>query len=244
MDLDWVYLALPVDPGQGAAAVKAMDTLGIEGLSVTMPHKADVAKAVERLTPSAERLGVCNCVFRDSEGVLWGDNTDGDGLIRSLDAEGVDVEGTSIVVVGTGGAARSIVEAVGRHRASEVAVLSRSPQNTMGELTGLCPKVYPLAANSVAQYDIIINASPVGMDQGPDPRGVPIETDQITSSQVVVDIVYEPRQTQLLYQASRHGAKTINGVGMLVYQAAAQFEHWTGLDAPIEVMRQAGFEAD
>lgn len=243
-NLDWAYLAFPVASGRGGEAIGAMDVLGIEGLSVTMPHKADVAKAVDRLTPSAERLGVCNCVFRDAQGRIWGDNTDGDGLVQSLKVEGVDVAGAALMVVGTGGAARSIIEALGRHGVENVGVVSRAPQRSMGELASLGSGVHAAQSNSVAQYDIIINASPIGMENGPDPDGLPVDTTNLGENHVVVDIVYEPRRTKLLEHASRSGARTINGVGMLVHQAAAQFAHWTGLDAPVDVMQRAGFELD
>ena len=239
--LDWVYVALPVAAGAGAAAVAAVDILGIDGLSVTMPHKGAVAAAVARRTPAVERLGAANCVFRDADGTLVADNTDGDGLVRSLRVDdGVALDGARVMVVGTGGAARSIIEALGRAGAADIAVMSRAPERAE-EAAGLADAARVGEVGEVGAMDVVINASPVGMAGGPDPDGTPISTHALVPGQVVVDIVYQPRRTPLLVAAEAAGATTVGGVGMLLHQAAIAFEHWTGLDAPIDAMRAAAF---
>jgi shikimate dehydrogenase len=231
---------LPVAAGNGAGAVMAMATLGIEGLSVTMPHKAAVAAAVDRRTAVVERLGVCNCVFADG-GRLVGDCTDGDGFVRSLERDhGVSPAGARVLVVGTGGAARSIVEALGRSEPAEIAVVSRSPARAAAA-AALAPMARSGTVGELGAMDVIVNASPVGMAGGPDPAGLPVPAELLRPSQIVVDIVYEPRLTPLLAAAGERGATTVNGVGMLVHQAALAFERWTGQPAPIEVMRRAAF---
>lgn len=243
LGLDWVYVALPVSAGQGAAAIESMATLGIDGLSVTMPHKADVAAAVDRRTPAVEKLGFCNCVFREG-GVLVGDSTDGDGLVRSLRLdENVIVEGASTLVIGTGGAASAIIEALGRQGATEIVVCSRD-QRRAAVAAELAPRARPGVPADAARVDIVINASPVGMTGGPAPDESPLPESLITDGQVVVDIVYQPRTTPLLAAANRRGAKPVNGVGMLVHQAALAFERWTGAPAPVEVMLAAAFPED
>ena len=235
LGLDWAYLAFPVPGGAAAQALEAMTTLGIEGLSVTMPHKADIAAAVDELTPEAERLGVANTVFRRGS-TLVGHSTDGDGFVRSLDVDhGVGIGGRRTLIVGTGGAARSIIEAMGRAGPAEIAVVSRSVERARAVI-GLADAARVGSMDDVAKADLVINASPVGMGGGIDPSGVPVPVELLGADQVVVDIVYQPLQTPLLEAAGRAGAATVNGVGMLVHQAALQFERWTGHEAPIEAM--------
>jgi shikimate dehydrogenase len=244
LGLDWVYVALPVPAGRGAEAVTAMATLGIEGLSVTMPHKAAVAAAVHRRTAVAERLGVVNCVFVDRSGPeprLVGDSTDGDGFVRSLrQDDGISLAGARVMVLGTGGAARAIIEAVGRSSPGELVVVGRRPERSR-DAAGLAPGARAGDAIEAGAMDVIVNATPVGMAGGPDPSALPLPAGLLASHQVVVDIVYQPRRTPLLAAAEAAGATTVNGVGMLVHQAALAFEHWTGRPAPVEVMSAAAF---
>ena len=246
LDLDWVYVALPVPAGRGAEAVAAVDLLGIDGLSVTMPHKAAVASAVERRTAVVEALGVSNCLHRDEHGRLVAHSTDGDGFVRSLLVDdGIELDGARVVVVGTGGAARSITEAVGRAGAAGIVVLSRSAERASG-VAALAEQARPVmvddGGSEVESADVVVNATPVGMSGGPDPTGLPVPADLLGPHQVVVDIVYEPRTTPLLTAAAERGATTVNGLGMLVHQAAISFELWTGVDAPVEVMLRASTE--
>ncbi|MFV0525694.1 MAG: shikimate dehydrogenase [Acidimicrobiales bacterium] len=238
--LDWVYVALPVPAGRGAEAVEAMRVLGIDGLSVTMPHKEVVAAAVDRPSATVRALGACNCVWRDGD-ELVGESTDGDGLVRSLaDDHGLPVPGRRVLVLGTGGAARSIIEAVGRHEPGGLVVASRDPERAAAAAR-LAPGARAgTAEDDAADADLIINATPVGMAGGPDPAGVPVPTGVLRPGQAVVDIVYQPRRTPLLAAAEAAGAVPIDGVGMLIHQAAIAFERWTGRPAPVEVMRAAG----
>ncbi len=239
LDLDWIYVALPVAAGDGARAVEAMDVLGIDGLSVTMPHKADVAAAVSHRTPVVERLGVANCVFR-RDGALVADSTDGDGFVRALVDEGIEPDGSRIMVIGTGGAARAIVEALGRSGCAEIVVSSRSRPRAE-RIAALAPVGRAGATDEATGMDVVVNASPVGMAGGPDPDGVPLNVDYLRPGQAVVDIVYQPRRTPLLVAADERGVTAVNGVGMLLHQAAIAFEHWTGRPAPVPAMRTAAF---
>lgn len=240
LGLDWTYVALPVPAGAAAEAVAAMRVLGIEGLSVTMPHKAAVADAVDRRTGVVERLGVCNCVYREGDDLV-GDSTDGDGFVRSLQRdEDVSVTGARVVVIGTGGAARAIIDAVGRGQPDSIVVVSRDPERAAAAAR-LAERARPGSVADAKGADLVVNATPVGMTGGPDPSGTPLDPDLLGERQVVVDIVYEPRRTPLLEMAADRGARTVNGVGMLVHQAALAFEHWTGQPAPVEAMAAAAF---
>jgi shikimate dehydrogenase len=240
-DLDWVYVALPVATGDGHRAVEAMRTFGIDGLSVTMPHKAVVADAADDLTTAARSLGVANTLFRRDDRIV-GDSTDGDGLVAAYRADfGSDLADRRVLVVGAGGAAASIVEAVGRAGAAEIVVTNRTAERA-AKVADLAPQARssgPLNETEVAAYDVVVNATPVGMAGGPDPDGIPVPADGLRAGQHVIDTVYKPSVTPLLAAASAAGATVAGGTGMLLHQAALQFERWTGQPAPLPAMHAA-----
>ncbi len=241
LELDWVYVALPVAGDRGGDAIEAMRTFGIDGLSVTMPHKAAVAEAADDLTVAARALGVSNCLFRRGDQIV-GDSTDGDGFVASYVAEfGCELAGRQVLVLGSGGAAKSIVEAVGRAGAAGIVVDNRSHGRAV-EAAALAPQAAAGTHRDPAQVeaaDVIVNATAVGMAGGPDPDGLPLPAEALRAEHHVIDIVYQPRRTPLLVEAESRGASVANGVGMLVHQAALAFERWTGIDAPIEAMAAA-----
>ena len=266
LGLDWTYVAFEVPAGHGADAVAAMRWLGIEGLSVTMPHKDDVAAACDDLSPSARLLGAVNCVRRDGDRLI-GENTDGAGFLRSLRTQaGVDPAGLHVAVLGAGGAARAVIVALATEGA-QVTVVNRSPDAAeraagLGVSAGSATRaaagsdVGPAApgsaavevsgalsgsaavggAEAVRDADVVVNATPLGMAAG-DP--LPVDPALLRDGQIVVDLIYRPERTSLLDAASRAGAITLNGVGMLLFQAAEQFRLWTGHDAPVDAMAAA-----
>lgn len=247
--LDWVYVALPVPTGCAAQALVGMVALGIEGLSVTMPHKDAVAAAVDELSPAAKALGAVNCVRRVGNRLV-GESTDGIGFVRSLrDEAAFDPAGRRVVVLGAGGAARAVVQALGAAGAAEVVVVNRTAARAevAAALAGGVGRVG--SAEAVGDADLVVNATSVGMATAamggaavasaePD---LPLDPARIGTGQLVADLVYHPLRTALLEAASARGARTLNGVGMLLYQAAEAFEMWTGVAAPIEAMRSAVF---
>jgi shikimate dehydrogenase len=241
VDLDWVFLALEVPAGGGGAAVEAMRVLGIDGLSVTMPHKADVAAAVDRLSPSARALGAVNAVIREGA-VIVGENTDGDGFINALRVdEGIDPAGMRCLVAGAGGAARAIVRSLELAGAAEVVVVARR-EDAAERAAALAPKVGRVGTADEAEgIDLVVNATPVGMGEVTplDAPELPIPEERLGSGQIVADLVYHPLVTPLLAAARRRGAIAVNGVGMLLHQAAIAFRLWTGEDAPLEAMSAA-----
>jgi len=231
--LDWVYLALPVEPGQAPAALSGAAALGIEGLSVTMPHKSAVAAALEHLSDDAVALGAVNCVFRDGDRLV-GDNTDGPGFVDALRLdEGIDPAGMRCVVVGAGGAARAVVRALALAGADEVVVTSRRPEPaaTAAALAGVRGRSGTLA--DVGRCDLVVNATPVGMG---DDGASPFDPRTCADGTTVVDLVYHPAVTPLLEAAAQHGQRTVGGIGMLVHQAARAFTQWTGVEAPVAAM--------
>ena len=235
LGVDWVYTAFEVPAGSGAAAIAAMRILGLGGLSVTMPHKEVVAQEVDSLDPAAASLHSVNTVVPQADGSLKGFSTDGAGFVASLAAAGVSVAGRSVCVVGAGGAGRAIVDALARAGAQRVAVLNRtiSSAEAAASLAGRAG-VVGIAAD-VRNADIVVNATSVGMGTS----DLPCDPSMLRSGQVVADLVYHPRLTALLRAAHSQGATAIDGLGMLVYQAAIQQQLWHGLVPDAAVMAAA-----
>ncbi|MGZ4694309.1 MAG: shikimate dehydrogenase [Acidimicrobiales bacterium] len=240
--LDWAYLAFEVSEGRAGGALDAMRVLGIEGLSVTMPHKTDVARLVDECSPHAARLGAVNCVARHGERLV-GHNTDGAGFVASLAADGgFEPAGRRCVVLGGGGAARAVVLALAEADAAEVLVVNRSPDKAQAAaaLAGPAGSVAPVdeLARHLASADLLVNATSVGMDS----TSSPVDDDSLAAlaeGALVADLIYLPAVTPLLAAARARGIRTLNGLGMLVHQAAEAFELWTGLVAPVAEMRRA-----
>lgn len=246
LGLDWTYVAFEVPAGGGADAVAAMRALGIDGLSVTMPLKAEVAEACDELSPAAEMLGAVNCVRRSGDRLI-GENTDGVGFVNSLRSQaGVELAGKHAVVLGAGGAARAVVVALVSEGAS-VTIVNRSVERAMqaAELgkraataagIGSSMSVMVGAPGAIRDADLVVNATPLGM-RGTDPMPAPAEL--LRQGQVVVDLIYMPAVTPILEVADEAGAQFLNGTGMLLFQAAEQFKMWTGRDAPVRAMGAA-----
>jgi shikimate dehydrogenase len=245
LGLDWVSVGFRVVEGDAPAALTGARALGIRGLSVTMPHKADVAAHVDRLTEIAERVGAVNCVT-NVDGVLTGDNTDGRGLVEALRRGGhFDPDGRRCLVVGAGGAARSIIAALADAGASEVVVVNRTPERAVAAaaLAGSVGRVG--GPDAVGGSDLVVNATPTGMagtpalpgSAGPDRWA--LDPGRLGPDQLAVDLVYHPAITPWLEAARSRGAQVLNGLGMLVHQAALQLETWTGQEAPVDAMWRA-----
>jgi shikimate dehydrogenase len=257
LGLDWVYVAFPVAAGRAGDAVAAMRALGVAGLSVTMPHKAAVAGAVDRLTPVARRLAGVNTVIRDGDDLL-GDSTDGAGLVDALrHDEGWHPDGRRCMILGTGGAARAVALALAGAGAVEVAVVGRHP-DAVATVVDLCGRAgRPAAIDEVDRVDLVVNATPVGMGitvlragerAGERERvgdGLPFDLDatRLGPGQMVVDLVYRPPVTPLLGVAKERGAAAVNGLGMLIHQAGLQLRAWTGMEAPLDAMSAAALAA-
>jgi shikimate dehydrogenase len=212
-----------------------MRTLGIAGLSVTMPHKEDVAAAVELLAPAAAALRSVNTVSRDDAGRLVGHSTDGDGFVASLAAAGITVDDVRVVVLGAGAAARSVVDALGRAGARDVAVVNRTRDKAVGA-AALAPTGRVGSLDDIVAADIVVNATSIGMGSAE----LPVDPTLLRPGQVVADLVYHPLETALLAAARAAGCTPVDGLGMLVHQAVLQQEIWTGIRPDPTVMRAAG----
>jgi shikimate dehydrogenase len=239
--LDWVYLAFEVPAGGAVAAVAGMRALGIDGLNVTMPHKADVAAAVDELSPTAQALGAVNTVVREGS-ILRGENTDGEGFVQALRLdEGVDPAGMRCLVVGAGGAARAVILGLAQAGAAEIVVAARraEPAALAAALAGDIGRVGTVEEADSAE--LVVNATPVGMGEVAelDAPMLPVPAGRLGPGQVVADLVYHPLVTPLVAAARQRGAVAVNGLGMLLHQAGIAFRLWTGEDAPLEAMSAA-----
>ncbi len=242
LSLDAVYVPFEVKPKELKEAVSGLKALSVKGFNITVPHKEKIIEYLDFLSEDAEFLGAVNTV-KEEEGKLIGYNTDGEGFIRSLKEEGVEVEGKKVLMFGAGGAAKAVGYELLKEGAKFLNVVNRNFQRAkaLGELLGKRGNVliYPLKENTVEvllkEADIIVNTTSVGMKEG-DPYL--FDYSKIPEGITVVDIIYNPPETPLLKAAKEKGCKVINGLGMLVHQGAAAFEIWTGKRAPISKMKK------
>jgi shikimate dehydrogenase len=238
----WVYVPLPVPPGEVGPALEGLRALGFAGANVTMPHKTEVAARLEVLSDDARRLRAVNTIIVGPEG-LEGHNTDAPGFDRFLRRDAAfDASGRSAVVFGAGGAARACALALARAGLGSltVAVRDEARGRPVGETLAefdVPVRVVSLADAEGLEVDLVVNATPLGASGGsvPLPRLGPDVT--------VVDLLYHPATTPLLVAARAAGASAFGGLGLLLEQAGLSFELWTGQAAPLEVMSAAAVSA-
>lgn len=241
LGLDWIYVAFEVPAGRTRAALESMGALGLVGLSITMPHKTAASESCDDLSPDAVALHSVNTVSY-AAGRLVGDSTDGEGFLRSLRDAGQDPRGAAAVVLGAGGAARAVARSLGRAGA-RVVVCARKPdaRALAAELAGGTAAPWSERAEVCSAATLVVNATPIGMAGSPDDTPVPATA--FHAGQVFAELVYYPRETPMLRAARARGADGVDGLGMLVHQAALQVERWTGQTAPIATMRAAAERA-
>ncbi|MGA3120920.1 MAG: shikimate dehydrogenase [Polyangiaceae bacterium] len=229
------FTYVPFEVRKLADAIAGMRGLGIRGLGVSHPFKQDVLCLLDELDPVAKRIGAVNTVVNE-DGHLVGHNTDWIGAIRALE-EVSSVAGARVLLLGAGGAGRAIAFGL-RDRGADVTVANRGPRtaHALANETGARAAAWDERLRA-AEYDTVINATALGQADI-DPAS-PIPDDAIRSGQVVMDIVYKPVRTRLLAAASARGARVIHGGRMLLHQAAAQFEMYTGRQAPLAAMDAA-----
>lgn len=243
LGVDWAYVAFDVGVEGLTGVLQLCRSGALAGLSVTMPLKTATFEALEFVSPSAEMLRSVNTVSCDEEGRLHGHSTDGDGLVDSLIEEGVVLRGVSVLVLGWGGAARSVVDALRRHGVGRLSVANRSgvPEEELRRIAGSSRSIdWAIRHAEVAHHDILINCTSLGM--GTD-GSTPIDTSAIPGDVVVVDLVYHPLETPLMRAATERGCHVVGGLGMLVHQAARQQEIWLGDRPDTSVMRLAALRA-
>jgi shikimate dehydrogenase len=239
MGLDLCYIALPVRPDSLIEAVEGLRAMGFVGFNLTVPHKEAVMPVLNKLSPEASFIGAVNTVVSDHLGRLTGHNTDGRGYIHSLEEADVDVEGKRVLILGSGGAARAVSWYLCLSKA-EVFIHARNPETSTRLVNDLLINYKNVSAlesldgeDSIESMDIIINATPLGLKET-DP--MPLDTAKLHSSQVASDLIYA--NTPFLKEAAGKGLKTVNGLGMLLWQGVLASELWTGQRPPVETMRK------
>jgi 3-dehydroquinate dehydratase/shikimate dehydrogenase len=224
-----VYLALQT--GKADDLLKLMREVPIQGLSVTMPLKVDVIPFLERTDPLSARIGAVNTILRAQDGKFYGFNTDVPGIIGPLERR-LNLATAKVLVLGAGGAARAAVFGC-RDKGADVYILNRTPETAQKLAKQSGSKVIKREAVAKAGFDVIINATPVGMAGSKTP---PLLGPEDLTARFVFDLVYNPLETPLLKMARAKGIAAISGVEMFVQQGARQFEIWTGKPAPEEEM--------
>jgi shikimate dehydrogenase len=243
-ELDAVYLPFAVHPAHLEIAVKSIAALPIHGVNVTIPHKQAVMAWLDDVSPEARLIGAVNTIhLRD--GRLHGYNTDGIGFLRSLEEAGSQVDDRTVILLGAGGAARAIAVQLCLSGIRRLYLANRTPTRAQ-ELAAFLKKNIPHADISVVSMgesslathlpytDIVVNATSIGM-HAYDPMILP--STELGPRHLVCDIVYRPLHTPLLRAAQRQGARTVDGLGMLLHQGAKAFEIWTERAFPIPLIK-------
>jgi shikimate dehydrogenase len=244
LGMDACYVPFAVAPGDLEHAVRAVVPLGLRGLNITVPHKERVLAFLDDLSEEARLIGAVNTI-EVRTGRMIGHNTDGRGFLRALREQGgLDPKGKQFLFIGSGGAARAVSFSLALAGAAAIVFRDLDARKAsllahdIREKTGV-PSM-AIGPESLPQYaadaDCLINASPIGMKRT-DP--LPLPAGLVRKKHLVCDLVYNPPETALLKTANKRGAKSLSGLGMLLYQGVIAFEIWTGKKAPVLIMKNA-----
>ncbi len=243
--MDAAYLAFRVPGSSLGKAIAGLRALGVAGCNVTVPHKIAVMSHLDSLDRAAMEIGAAN-VIKMENGMAVGYNTDGDGALMALRRS--DLSGKVVALVGYGGAARGVAYAIASSKDPGEVVISGRDRAKAESLAQRLASLFAVKSRSVsieglkeAAPDVLVNATPLGMKPWVDKS--PVDADVLRAGMVVFDLVYNPTETRLIKEARAIGCTTIGGLDMLVGQAAAAFEIWTGERAPLEEMEKAASEA-
>jgi len=239
LGIDAEYQRFHVEASHLAEAVEGLCALGFSGWNVTLPHKEKIISLLDTLTREARRAGAVNTV-KIHEGQLIGHNTDGDGFIRSVKGNLNEFKGKKAVLLGAGGASKGIALALAA-QGMQVHILNRTPEKATVLAQALQREGATATSGVFApgewleDVDLLVQTTSVGLHGEP----FPFSVQGISDRALVVDIIVNPRDTVFLKDAKKQGCRTLNGLGMLLYQGAYAWEFWLGGQAPVEVMRQA-----
>ena len=250
LGVDIVNLAFEVDAPELEDAIKGLRALKMRGANVSMPNKTVVHKYLDKLSPAAEMCGAVNTIVNE-DGVLTGHITDGTGYMMSLKDNGVDVIGKKMTIVGAGGAATAIEIQAALDGVAEISIFNRKDEfwanaeetvRKINEKTNCKAQLFDLAdldklKEEIASSYLFTNATGMGMKPLEGQTYIP-DKSFLRPDLIVSDVVYYPRETELLRMAKEVGCKTMNGIGMMLFQGAAAFKMWTGEDMPIEYMKE------
>ncbi len=251
LNLDYAYLAFDIQPDQLEDAVKGLKALNVRGWNVSMPYKTTIGQYLDHITPIAKMCGAINTVINDN-GVLTGTITDGTGYMMALQDQGIDIIGKKMTIVGAGGAATAIVMQAAMDGVKEISIFNikddswnRALENVekINSQTNCKAQLFDLNDHELLKREIddsviFVNGTNVGMGKLEGKMVLP-DTSYLRKDLIVSDVIYMPETTKLLEEAKKLGCKTINGLGMMLFQGAASFKLWTGYDMPIDVAKEA-----
>ncbi len=239
----WRYQLLPVPPERFDETVRALAPAGFVGANVTIPHKHSALTLADTASEAARAIGAANTLTFAPDGAIAAENTDAPGLLAAL---GISPRGMSALVLGAGGSARAVVWALLQAGAREVSVWNRTSERA----TDLARDLGARAVSHPAPAELLVNCTSVGLEpEGADLKQSATEPqalnlleltfDQVGTYSHVVDLVYRSSPTPLLAAARTHGAQIVDGLEVLLAQGALSFELWTGIEPPLQVMRDA-----
>lgn len=246
LGLDFCYVPFAIKAEHLHLAMEAVPALNIAGLNVTVPYKESVLKYVSELSEEAIMIGAVNTIKMENNR-LTGYNTDGIGFTASLREAGNPVGENVLLILGSGGSAKAVAFQSAAEGAKEIIIANRTVNKAVA-LRNRIKEYFPLTNITVIgtgfnelkrvmdKVDTVVNTTSVGLDGG-DTSPVPMEL--LHNGLFICDLIYNPAETTLLKYAKELGCRFINGLGMLVFQGAASFRIWTGVEPPVEVMRRA-----
>jgi shikimate dehydrogenase len=235
LNLESSYIAYRIPRGELKEGIESLKKIKIDGFNVTIPHKIEMMKYLDKMDESCSIIGAVNTVT-NNQGILKGYNTDMDGFLDPFEKKEIKIEGRKILLLGAGGAARAVVAGFAKKNAKHLT----EKANTLAQFAnkiGLNADAITIEmiGNNLQDYEIIVNATSIGLKNEPSP----ISLDSIKPETIVYDIVYMPMNTDFLKKAKQKGAKIIYGYEMLLGQAARAFEIWHGIEAPYNAMKKA-----
>lgn len=251
LNLDYMYFPFDIQEKDLPNTVLGLKALGFKGFNVTMPFKQTIMQYLDEISKEAQLIGSVNTIV-NCDGYFVGHNTDGKGFIQALKDENLDVGNKVFVLAGAGGAARSIAVQLALEGVEELIILNRTIEaaNRIAEvirknISSCKIKTDDLSDKSLRKYvngaDVFVNCTPIGMFSSQD-KSVIEDSSILRSDLAVCDLIYKPQQTRLLQIAEDKGCKTINGLGMLLWQGAFAFELWTGVPMPVSYIKEILFQ--
>ena len=241
LNLDSSYIGYRIPKGELEGGVEGLKKIKINGFNITIPHKIEMMKYLDKMDESCSIIGAVNTVV-NNEGVLKGYNTDMDGFLEPLKKRNITIQNSKVLLIGAGGAARAIVAGIAKEKAASIDIANRTIEkaNNLSEFStklGLIANVKKIEAIDTAteNYDIIINATSIGLKDEPSP----ISFEGINEKTVAYDIVYAPMNTDFIKKAKEKNAIIIYGYEMLLGQAIRAFEIWHGMKAPYNAMKKS-----
>lgn len=241
LDLDCTYIAYRIPKGELEEGLESLKKIKISGFNVTIPHKIEIMKYLNKVDEDCSLIGASNTVS-NNDGELKGYNTDMDGFLEPIKRKNIAIKDTNVLLFGAGGAARAIVAGFAKEKVKSITIVNRTKQNAMSlaqfaHKIGLDANATSLdeLGNSVSDYKFIINATSIGLKN----EKTPLPTETLDKDSIVYDIVYMPMNTDLIKKAKQRGATVIYGYEMLLGQATRSFEIWHDVKAPYEAMKKS-----